>query len=287
MKVKTLLSEYFQITLGCFISALGLTIFLVPNKIAAGGVSGLATVFHYTFGLPVGWTMLGLNIPMFLAGFAILGRGVGVKTLFGTLLFSLFTEIMGNLPVPTNDLLLSAVYGGIILGAGLGIVFRARSTTGGTDLVSMLVNHYVPIISIGQGILLIDFFVIILDGIVFNWELAMYSWIALFVSSKVIDLVQEGINYAKAVYIISDDVKNISRKILREMERGTTIFGGKGGYTGADKNVLLCVVTRMELSKLKNIVYDEDPRAFIIVHDVHEVLGEGFSLTHSPGDNEE
>lgn len=278
MKIKSFFRDYIQIAFGSFIGSLGLTMFLVPNKVAAGGVSGLATVLHYLFGLPVGWTMLALNIPLFVAGVIFLGKGFGVKTLAGAFLFSVFTEVTKNFPVLTHDLLLSTVYGGIILGAGLGIVFRARGSTGGSDLAAMLINHFIPIISIGQGILFVDFFVIALDGVAFNWELAMYSWIALFVSSKVVDLIQEGINYAKAVYIISDEAENISRKILNEMERGVTFLGAKGAYTGESKNVLLCVITRLELTRLKNIVHELDPKAFVIVHDVHEVLGEGFSF---------
>jgi uncharacterized membrane-anchored protein YitT (DUF2179 family) len=281
MKLKALVYDYLVITLGSFIGSLGLTMFLIPNKVAAGGVSGLATVLHYLFGLPVGWTMLAFNIPLFVAGVVFLGGGFGVKTLAGAILFSVFTEATKNFPVLTHDLLLSTVYGGLILGAGLGLVFRVRGSTGGSDLAAMLINHFIPSVSIGRGILFVDFFVIALDGIAFNWELAMYSWIALYVSSKVIDLVQEGINYAKAVIIISDEAENISRKILNEMQRGVTCLGGKGGYTGRDKNVLLCVITRMELGRLKKIVQEADPRAFVIVHDVHEVLGEGFSYTES------
>jgi uncharacterized membrane-anchored protein YitT (DUF2179 family) len=278
MKIKTFLLEYLQIVIGSFIGSLGLTMFLVPNKVAAGGVSGLATVLHYLFGLPVGWTMLAMNIPLFVAGVIFLGKGFGLKTLAGALLFSVFTEATKNFPVLTHDLLLSTVYGGLILGAGLGIVFRARGSTGGSDLAAMLINYFIPTVSIGQGILFVDFFVIGLDGVAFNWELAMYSWIALYVSSKVIDLIQEGVNYSKAVYIISDEAENISRKILNEMERGVTFLGAKGAYTGEEKNVLMCVVTRLELTRLKNIVHELDPRAFVIVHDVHEVLGEGFSF---------
>lgn len=278
MKIKTFLLEYLQIVIGSFIGSLGLTMFLVPNKVAAGGVSGLATVLHYLFGLPVGWTMLAMNIPLFVAGVIFLGKGFGLKTLAGALLFSVFTEATKNFPVLTHDLLLSTVYGGLILGVGLGIVFRARGSTGGSDLAAMLINYFIPTVSIGQGILFVDFFVIGLDGVAFNWELAMYSWIALYVSSKVIDLIQEGVNYSKAVYIISDEAENISRKILNEMERGVTFLGAKGAYTGEEKNVLMCVVTRLELTRLKNIVHELDPRAFVIVHDVHEVLGEGFSF---------
>ncbi len=277
MKTRAGLLEYLQIIVGSFIGALGLTMFLVPNKIAAGGVSGLATVIHYIFDLPVGWTMLALNVPLFLAGILFLGGGFGVKTVVGAVFFSVFTELTTNFPIITHDLLLSTVYGGLVLGVGLGLVFRARGSTGGTDLAAMLLNHFSPI-SIGQGFMLIDFFVIAFAGIVFNWELAMYSWIALFVSGKVVDIVIEGVNYAKAAYIISNEAENISRKILCEMERGVTLLGGKGGYTGHEKNVLLCVVTRLELLRLKKIVRELDPKAFVIVYDVHEVLGEGFSF---------
>lgn len=281
MKLKTIILDYAQIVLGSFIGALGLTMFLVPSKLAAGGVSGIAIVFHYIFELPVGWTMLILNVPLFLAGVAFLGKSIGIKTLIGGLLFSIFTEITANFPVPTQDLILSAVYGGVVIGVGLGIVFRVRASTGGTDLASMILHHFVPSISEGQGILIIDFFVIILSGLAFNWELAMYAWISLFVSSKVIDLIQEGFNYAKAVYIISVKPEEVSHKILTEMGRGVTLFNAKGGFSRQDKDVLLCVITRFEISKLKSVVHETDAKAFVIIHDVHEVLGEGFSYKNA------
>jgi len=277
MKLKTLILDYAQIVIGSFVGALSLTMFLVPNKLAAGGISGIATVLHYVFELPVGWTMLVLNIPLFLAGVAFLGKSVGIKTLVGSLLFSFFTEITESFPVPTQDLILSTVYGGVVLGLGLGLVFRGRGSTGGTDLASMILHHFVPSISEGQGILIIDFFVIILSGLTFNWELAMYGWISLFISSKVIDLILEGFNYAKAVYIISTQAEEVSRKIMTELDRGVTLFNAKGGYSREEKNVLLCVITRFEIAKLKGIVHEIDPKAFVIIHDVHEVLGEGFS----------
>lgn len=276
-KAKILIVEYAQIVIGSFIGALSLTMFLVPNKVAAGGVSGLATVLYYLFKLPVGWTMLVLNIPLFVAAVVFLGKGVGIKTIIGTLLFSLFTEMTASFSVITTDLLLATVYGGILLGIGLGIIFRVRGSAGGTDLAAMILNHFIPSISIGQGIMIIDFFVIILSGITFSWELAMYAWIALFISSKAIDIIQEGFNYAKAVYIISNETEAISQRILSDMQRGLTFIKAEGGFTRQDKNVLLCVITRMEVSKLKNIVYQTDPRAFVIIHDVHEVLGEGFT----------
>lgn len=278
MKLKSNLLDYLLIVIGCFIASLGLTMFLVPNKVAAGGVSGLATVLHYLFGLPVGWTMLAFNIPLFITGIIFLGPVFGAKTVVGTILLSVFTELTKNFPVLTRDLLLSSVYGGIVLGLGLGLVFRTRATTGGSDIAAMLIHHFIPIVSIGQGILIIDFFVIALNGISFNWEIAMYSWIALYVSSKVIDIVQEGINYAKAVYIISDRNDEIQKRILEDLGRGITLFEAKGGYTGENRKVVMCAVTRLELPKLKRIIWDIDPKAFIIIHDVHEVLGEGFTF---------
>ncbi|MGB4198234.1 MAG: YitT family protein, partial [Tepidanaerobacteraceae bacterium] len=144
MKLRALFLDYAQIFIGSLIAALGLTMFLVPNKLAAGGVSGIATVLHYVFDVPVGWTMLGLNIPLFVAGVALLGKSVGIKTIIGGLLFSVFTEITAGFPVPTQDLILSAVYGGIVLGIGLGLVFRGRGSTGGTDLAAMILHHFVP-----------------------------------------------------------------------------------------------------------------------------------------------
>lgn len=278
VNTKLPLFDYLKIILGCFVAAIGLTMFLIPNKVAAGGVSGLATVIHYLSGFSVGWLMLLLNIPLFILGVIFIGKEFGMKTFVGTALFSLFTEATKAFPIPTNDLLLSSVYGGIILGLGLGIVFKSGASTGGTDLAALLINRFFPSISIGKGILLVDFFVIISEGIIFNWELAMYSWIALFISSKVVDFVQEGFNYAKAVYIISNKADDISTQILDEMQRGVTLIEGKGAYTGERKKILLCVTTRIEIPSLKNIVHSIDPKAFVIVHNVHEVLGEGFSF---------
>lgn len=278
MRCRHQLLEYLQIMIGCFIGSLGLTMFLAPNKVAAGGISGITTILYHAFGFPIGWTMLMLNIPLFILGVIFLGRKFGAKTLVGSVLFSVFAEITKTFPAPTKDLLLATVYGGLIFGVGLGIVFRAEGSTGGTDLAAMLINHFIPVISIGQGIMLADFIVIIAAGMFFDWELAMYAWIGLFISSKVIDFIQEGFNYSKAVYIISDKSESISRKILNLMGRGVTLFEGKGAYTGERKSILLCVTTRLEMPRLKAIVESIDPEAFVIVHDVHEVLGEGFNV---------
>lgn len=277
-KIKNIAFEYFQITLGCFIGSLGLTMFLVPNKVAAGGVSGLATVFHYVTGAPVGWTMLAMNIPLLILGVVFLGKVFGVKTLVGSVLFSVFTELTASFPVLTYNIMLSTVYGGLVLGLGLGIVFKAGGSTGGSDLAAILINHFMPSVSIGKGVMLVDFFVIALVGLTFDWELALYSWISLFISGKVIDLIQEGANYAKAIYIISKETENIASSIMKEMGRGVTCLGGYGGYTRENKDVLLCIVSRLEVPMIKEIVEKHDSKAFVIISDVHEVLGEGFTF---------
>lgn len=269
--------EYLGITAGCILTAMGLVVFLIPNKIAAGGVSGIATVVYYLFGFPVGTVMLVLNIPLFVVGVKVLGKRIGFRTLFGIFTLSLVINILEpRLPVPTHDPLLASIYGGAVSGLGLGLVFKFRGTTGGTDLIAALLHHFSPAFSIGQGLLVIDAIVIGLAGIVFNAELALYAAVALFLSSKVIDLVQEGFNVAKALFIISDNSEEIRKAILEKMGRGVTALRGRGGFTGVEKDVLLVVVSRAEVAELKDLVRQIDPVSFVILTDVHEVMGEGF-----------
>ncbi|AZR72199.1 hypothetical protein BBF96_01575 [Anoxybacter fermentans] len=276
-KIRQIIIDYLGIVIGSILIAVGLIIFLIPNRIAAGGVSGLATVIYYLFGFPVGIVMLIINIPLFLAGVKVLGKHVGFRTLFGIVVLSLATDLLTPyLPVLTKDPLLASLYGGGIVGLGLGIVFKSRGTTGGTDLIAALLHHFFPAFSIGQGLLLVDAMVIALAGIVFNAELALYAVLSIFVSSKVIDLIQEGLNLAKAVLIISDYSEEIRREILHKMDRGVTTLYGSGGYTGRKKNVLLVIVTRSEVTELKHLVHRIDPKSFVIITEVHEVMGEGF-----------
>lgn len=275
--LKRAFLEYLGIGFGCILTALGLVIFLVPNKIAAGGVSGLATVLHYLTGFPVGTAMLIFNVPLFIIGVKVLGRHIGFRTLYGIIILSLGTDLLEPfLPVLTHDPLLASLYGGVVSGLGMGLVFKFRGTTGGTDLVAALLHRFFPGISIGQGLLIIDAFVIALAGFVFNAELALYAVVALFVSSKIIDLIQEGFNLAKALFIISDHADEIRVDILNKMGRGVTTLCGKGGYTGQPKNVLLVVVSRAEVAEVKELTLSKDPRAFVILTEVHEVMGEGF-----------
>jgi len=274
--VRRIVLGYAGVLAGVVITAFGVSFFLIPARIAAGGVSGLATVIYHVAGFPAGVTMLLLNIPLFIFSWRILGTMFGARTLFGTVTLSIFVDLFNRWAVPiTEDLVLAAVYGGIISGIGLGIAFRFGGSTGGTDMAAQLVARFFPT-SVGQALLLVDGAVILLAGAVFGWELAMYALIAVFVSTKTIDFVQEGQSYAKACLIISDHPEAIGEAIMEKLERGVTSLQGKGMYTKQGKEVLLVIVSRLEIASIKRIVAEIDPRAFVIIHDVHEVLGEGF-----------
>lgn len=274
---RATLTNYIGIAVGAIITAAGLDLFLIPNKIAAGGVSGLATVIYYVTNIPVGMIMLALNVPLFLFSVKQLGMRFGVNTLFGAVVLSFAIDIIARFtPVITQDIFLSTLYGGVVVGLGMGIVFKYHGTTAGTDLAAKLINKFTGV-SVGQALLAVDFFVIATAGIVFNsFELAMYALISLFITSKVIDLVQEGRSDTKAFFIISDKPDEVAAAIMYDMERGVTFLQGRGGYTQARRDVLFCVVTSAELSTLKRIIHVTDPGAFVIVADTNEVLGEGF-----------
>lgn len=277
LNFKRIILDYLAITFGCLLTSLGFIIFLIPNKIAPGGASGLATIFFHLFGFPVGIVMFVINIPLFFIGIKVLGKRIGFRTFYGIALLSAFTDLLAPyVPILTHDLLLASLYGGGFIGFGLGIVFKSRGTTGGTDLLAALINNFFPAVSIGQGVLLVDVLVVAIAGIVFNAELALYAVISLFVSSKIIDLVQLGFNLAKAALIISDKSAEIREHILEKMGRGVTTLDGKGGYTGKDKDVLLVIVSRAEVTQLKRLVSKIDADSFVILTEVHEVMGEGF-----------
>jgi len=271
------LREYLFILIGVLLTALGLDMFLVPNKIAAGGVSGIATIVYYLAHIPVGVTMLAINIPLFLMGIRQLGMGFGIRSLFGTISLSLIIDLIARqVPIPTRDPLLASIYGGIIVGIGIGIVFRNKGTTGGTDLAAAIVNNYMKL-SVGVVLFIIDASVIVGAGIVFkSAELALYALLTVFVTARVIDIVQEGFGYAKAALIISRKNDEVAQAILHKLDRGATALCGRGMYTGTERDVILSVVTRSEISTLKELVHTIDPQAFVILADVHEVLGEGF-----------
>lgn len=279
VKIKKWFIDLVWVTTGVALVALGLVMFLVPNKIAAGGVSGAAIVVYHVLGFPVGITMLFMNIPLFALGVYRLGLSFGFMSLYGTLGLSLLVDLFHRyVPVPTHDPFLASLYGGAVIGLGLGLVFRARGSTGGTALAAALLRSYTGL-NIGRSLFLVDALVVLAAGLAFqSWELALYALLSIFVTGWVTDMVQEGMGmgYAKAFFIISNKPDDIGVAILEKLDRGGTALRGKGLYTGTDKDVLLTVVGRSEVSRLKELVYDIDPSAFVILTDVKEVLGEGF-----------
>lgn len=275
--IPKIIREISGVTFGVILIALGLDLFLIPNRIAAGGVSGIATILHYLIRAPVGVAMLVLNVPLFALGVYRMGLRFGFRSLYGTIALSLLVDLLAPfLPVPTNDFLLASLFGGVLTGLGLGLVFRHNGTTGGTDLAAVVLRTYTGV-NIGQLLFLVDASVVIAAWITFNSaELAMYALITIFVTAWLIDLVQEGFSYAKAFLIISRQAPDIAEVIVRELNRGATAWPVRGVYTGTERELVLSVVSRSEVTRLKEIVHSVDPLAFIILADVHEVLGEGF-----------
>ncbi|QJW45574.1 YitT family protein [bacterium BFN5] len=276
--MKKILRQYLGMTIGIILTATALNMFLIPNKVAAGGVSGLATVLHYLSGWPVGMIMLVFNVPLFFLGIKILGPRYGINTLYGAAALSLSIDLLAPYtPVLTHDLLLSSLYGGVLSGVGMGLVFRFKGNTAGTAMAAAIINKLYGI-SVGQALLAADFLVVAFAGIIFKSpELALYATISIFVTAQIIDLVQEGPSTSKAFLIMTDKPKEVADGILYEIDRGVTFIQGKGGYTGQERELLLCVVSTSEVTQLKELIYQKDQRAFVIVADAHEVLGEGFT----------
>lgn len=268
---------YSGIVIGCLLSAVGLANFLIPGNIASGGVAGASMVIHQFIPVSVGYLMLVLNIPLFIISFKELGLLFGFRSLIATVLLSVLIVFLEKLPILTQDVLLASVFGGVILGVGLGIVIRCNATTGGTDLLARLLHKVISFVSIGQWLLVIDFIVLASAAIVFNnIELGLYAAISLYITTIVIDNVIVGIDFTKSAYIISDHSVEIADKILHKLDRGVTGLKGTGMFSGTDKTVLLCVLRKREVPKLRRIVKEIDNNAFIFLSEAREVFGEGF-----------
>lgn len=271
------LKDTLGVTIGVFLTAVGLDAFLVPAKIAAGGLSGVATILYYLANLPVGLMMLVMNVPLFIWSILRLGWRYTVNSIYGTIALSVMIDLfVPYIPVLTEDLLLVSLYGGVLMGLGLGLVFRFNGTTGGTELLAAILRSYVGI-NIGSLLFVIDGVVVIWAGIVFqSAELAMYALITIFLTAWLIDLVIEGFSSAKAFLIITRQADAISQAIINDLDRSATSWKARGMYSGKEQEVLISVVGRAEVTRLKDIVKEKDPTAFIILADVHDVLGEGF-----------
>ena len=278
-KLCKIIFSYISIGVGVFLMSIGLAYFLAPNTIAPGGVTGFAIVIEKTTKIPIYITNLVINIPLFILGAKILGKITALKTLYATVLLSIFLKILPPATL-TYDLLLAAIFGGVLAGIGLGIVFKFGGTTGGTDLAGAILNRKFPSFSIATFMMMIDILVVAFAGIVERKiETSLYSVISMFVTIKVIDMILEGIGYLKGFFIITTKPEEISEKLMKDLDRGVTSLAGKGMYTKEEKDVLLCVVNRSQFSQTKEIVKQVDPKAFIMVTEMYEVLGEGFKET--------
>ncbi|EUJ24181.1 hypothetical protein PGRAN_05656 [Listeria grandensis FSL F6-0971] len=269
--------EYVYVIIGAFIIAVAFNVLLLPNHVASGGVSGISTIINYLTGWTPAYIQWAFNIPLFFAGVFFLGYQFGIKTFVGTMIMPLFVYVTSDWTVWTNQPLVAALFGGVLVGMGLGIVFRGKASTGGTDVIAQILHKFTNL-SLGICVALIDGFVVIAAMFVFDIESGLYALIGLFATSKTIDLVQVGLNQSKTVLIISEKQDEIRQAILFKIDRGITRLSAKGGYTEDEKQILLCVIAQSEFSRLKEVIKEIDPNAFVVVMSASEVMGEGFNI---------
>jgi uncharacterized membrane-anchored protein YitT (DUF2179 family) len=271
--------DYILITLGALLQAAALRVFLVPSNLASGGVSGLAQIIHYYTGWPLGTMIFLGNLPLFVIGWRYLGGWRFMsRTVYAVFMVSLFTDLPIAIFPPgglTNDLVLNALYGGVISGIGFGLVYRGQGTSGGTDILVRILSRWRNI-PLSQSYLLTDSVIMFMAGLVFSWENALYAIVMLYVSGLAAQAVTEGESVLRTALIITGEPDKVCRRILEDMERGVTVMNATGGYTGEARTVLYVVVSRAEIAQVKRMVHEADPHAFMVIGNAHEALGEGF-----------
>ena len=276
-EMKKFILEILETLIGAFIMSVSVSLFLLPNELSSGGFSGIATILYYLFKLPVGTTIMVLNIPLFILSTFKIGKKFLVKSLIGTISLSVFIDILAKMEPLTNDKILACVYGGILTGLGTALILRAHSSTGGSDLAGNLIKEYKPMARTGNLITLIDGVIVMLNVIFLKKiEIGLYSSITIYLMGKMIDIIFEGIYFTKLVFIISDKSEKISETIRKNVKRGVTGIYGKGLYTNKEKLVLMCALGRKELAELKSKIKEIDPNAFLIITNSREVVGTGF-----------
>ena len=259
--------SYIQILLGALIGGAAYPLFLTPNRIAPGGITGIATILNFLLKWPVGTVSLVLNVPLFLIGYKTMGRIFAFRSLIATVLFSVFIDVLPLRPV-INDPMLGALYGGVLLGVGLGLIMRGGATTGGSDMIARMVHKRFSFISTGAFLFAIDFAVVLAASALIGISEALYALISIFLSAKVMDVVIIGFS----------SKQEISARIMKDMDRGVTQLTARGGYTGEERPTLLCVISRSEITAFKRILREEDENAFVIIVEAHEAIGDGFSV---------
>jgi uncharacterized membrane-anchored protein YitT (DUF2179 family) len=271
--------DFLLITAGALLQALALRLFLVPAHLVNGGIGGLAQIINYYTGWPLGLMIFIGNLPLFVVGWRYLGGpNFALRTVYAVFAISFFTDFLVRfLPAQglTHDLVLNALYGGVISGVGYGLVYRGRGTSGGTDILARILNHWRGI-SLSQSYLITDALIMFLAGLAFSWENALYALVMLYISGIVAEATTEGSNVLRTALIVTSNPQAVTEYILHEMERGVTLISARGGYTGAERTVLYCVVSRAEVAQIKAVVRKADPAAFMVIGQAHEALGEGF-----------
>ena len=269
--------SYAQILLGALIGGAAYPLFMTPNRIAPGGITGVATILNHLLHWPVGTVSLILNLPLFMISYKAMGKVFAFRSLVATVAFSLFIDILPLKPM-TNDPLLGALYGGVLLGIGLGLIMRGGATTGGSDMIARMVHKRFSFISTGAFLFAIDFAVVLAAGLLIGTSEALYALINIFLTAKVMDVVIIGFSSNKACFVISSRWQEISQRIMKDMDRGVTQLTARGAYTGAERPTLLCVISRSEITAFKRILREEDESAFVIIVEAHEAIGDGFSV---------
>jgi len=268
------------IIIGSFILASGFVLFITPYKIIPGGVYGISIVLHYLFGTPVGLVALCFDIPLTIIGIKVLGPRFGYKTVLGFSLTAIFTDtltyIWGFKPLVEGDALLSSIFGGVMVGLGLGLIFRSKATSGGSDIIAMIIAKYTRL-PLGMLMIYVDSVIVLVGLAVFrDWKIPLYSWIVIFITGKVVDIVMTGLSSDKSIFIISEKHEEIRDKIINNLNRGGTYIEGKGMFNMAERKIIFTVVSRRELFLLEEYIHQIDPNAFLTVLDATEILGEGF-----------
>ncbi len=272
--------NYSFILIGAFIMAAGFVLFITPYKIVPGGVYGISIVIHYLVGTPVGMMALAFDIPLTLIGIKVLGPRFGMKTVVGFFATAIFMDSLtifyGTEPLVKDDPLLSSIFGGLLIGIGLGLIFKAKATSGGSDIVAMIISKYTKL-PLGQLMIMVDGVIVVVGLLAFqDWRIPLYSLIVIFITGKVVDVILEGMSYDKVLFIISDKTEEIREKIVTDLNRGGTLVHGEGMYSGGEKSIVFTVVTRRELSMLQEFIHSIDPKAFVTVLNSNEILGNGF-----------
>lgn len=275
LPLKEKIKRFSFITLGAILMAVALELFLVPNKLLDGGIVGISIMASHLLKVPLGLFIFLLNIPFFYLGYKQIGKTFALSTLYAITILSIGTALLHPVPPFADEKFLVTIFGGVILGLGVGLVIRYGGSLDGTEILAILISNKSPF-SVGEIVMVINFFIYVAAGFIFTWESAMYSVIAYFIAFKTIDIVQQGLDESKSVWIISDQHEEIGDAINDRLGRGVTYLSGEGAYTGEDKKVIFCVITRLEEFKLKDIVNHYDENAFVAIGNVSEVKGGRF-----------